>query len=78
VIVFIVEHIAHEQHHGLLSVILPPMGGAAGLRPDVAGLVNDWHGAVACILNDLALGDVDDRGTVAVAMPRDNAAGLDS
>src|SRR5262245_33235073 len=76
-VVLVVHHIAHEQNHGLLSVILPPVRGAAGLWPDVAGLVRDRRGAVARILDDLALGDVDDRRTIAVTMPRHNAAGLD-
>src|SRR6516162_9165726 len=53
------------------------MRGAARLRPDVAGLVHDRISAVAGVFDDLALGDVDDRGAVAVAVPGHDAAGLD-
>src|SRR5262249_47845328 len=77
VVVLVVQHVADEQDDGLASIVLPPVGGAAGFRPDLAGLVHDRHGAVAGVFDDLAFGDVDDGGTVGVAVPRHDAAGLD-
>src|SRR3974377_2166016 len=53
------------------------MRGAAGLGADIAGLVHDWNRAVAGVFDDLAFGDVDDGGSIAVAVPRHDAAGLD-
>src|SRR5262245_12100322 len=52
------------------------MRGAAGLRADLTGLVRNRNRAVAGILDDLALRDVDDRGSIAVAVPRHDAARL--
>src|SRR5205807_138183 len=52
-VVLVVQHVAHEQHHGLVSEVLPPMGGAASLRPDVALLVHDRYRAIAGIFDDL-------------------------
>ena len=66
VIVLVVENVAHKQDDRLAPEVLPPVRGAARLRPDVAGLVHDRIGAVAGVFDDLALGDVDDRGTVAM------------
>src|SRR5262245_17081794 len=76
VIVLVVQHVADEQDDGLFSVILPPVRGAARLRPDLAGLVRDRDCAIAGVFDDLALGDVDDRGTVGMAVPGHDAAGL--
>src|SRR5262249_32121506 len=66
-----------EQNDDLIAEILPPVRGAARLWPDVAGLVHDRIGAVAGVFDDLALGDVDDRRTVGVAVPGHDAARLD-
>ena len=44
---------------------------------DLAGLVVDRPGAVAGVFDDLAFGDVDQRRTVVMAVPRHDAAGLD-
>src|SRR6516225_11836394 len=54
------------------------MGGAAGLGPYVASFVHDRNRAVAGIFDDLAFCDVDDRRTIAVTVPRHDAAWLDS
>src|SRR5262245_57570309 len=47
------------------------------LGDDVAGLVHDRTGAVRRVFDDLAFGDVDDGGTVGVAVPGNDAAWLD-
>ena len=70
VVVLVVKDIAHEQNDGLVAVVLPPMRGAARLRPDLAGFMHDRIGAVAGVFDDLPLGDVDDRGTIGVAGAR--------
>src|SRR6516225_372602 len=53
------------------------MRGAAGLGADIAGLVHNRNRAVAGVFDDLAFSDVDDGGTIGVAVPRHDAAGLD-
>jgi hypothetical protein len=40
-VVLVVHHIAYKQDDRLVSQILPPMRGAAGLRPDITGFVQD-------------------------------------
>src|SRR5947208_146784 len=75
VVVLVVKDIAHEQNDGLVAVVLPPMRGAARLRPDLAGFMHDRIGAVAGVFDDLPLGDVDDRGTIGVAVPGHDAPG---
>jgi hypothetical protein len=40
-VVLVVHHIAYKQDDRLVSQILPPMRGAAGLRPDITGFVHD-------------------------------------
>src|SRR3954469_9217632 len=60
VIGFVAEEIGGKQHHRLLAGVLPPMRGSVQLRRHVAGLVDQWHRAVARIFGDLALDDVDD------------------
>src|SRR5262245_9919247 len=77
VVALVVKDIAHEQNDGLVAEVLPPVRGAARLRPDIAGCVHDLISAVAGVFDDLALGDVDDRGAVAVAVPWHDAARLD-
>src|ERR1700737_3612161 len=77
VVVGVVHHGGGEQHHGLAAGILPPMGGAAGLRRDLAGLVQNRHGAVAGVFENLALDDINERRTVAMAVPRNDAARFD-
>src|SRR2546421_10187636 len=73
----VVEDVGREQDHDLLSRVLPPMRRRGGLAGDLAGLVHDGHRAVAGVFGDLALDDVDDRGPVAVAVPRHDATGHD-
>src|SRR5262249_26138575 len=77
VVALVVKDIAHKQNDGLVAEVLPPVRGAARLRPDIAGFVHDRISAVAGVFDDLALGDVDDRGAVAVAVPWHDAARLD-
>src|SRR5262249_8529952 len=69
-VVFVVKDVADEQNDGLVPEVLPPVCGAARLWSDVAGLVHDRHGAVAGVFDNLALGDVDDRGAIGMAVPR--------
>src|SRR6185295_11228055 len=76
-VVLVVEHVAHEQHDGLVARVLPPMRRGVRLRPDLAGLVNDRHRAGAGVFDDLAFCDVDDGGTIAVAVPGNDSAWLD-
>src|SRR5499427_10520395 len=52
------------------------MGGATRLWPYLASFVHNRNRAVAGIFDDLAFCDVDDRGTVAVTVPRHDAAWL--
>src|SRR5262249_59548179 len=73
----VVKDIADEQNDGFVAVVLPPMRCPARLRPDVAGLMHNWIGAVAGVFDDLALGDVDDRRSIGVAVPGHDAARLD-
>src|SRR5262249_36616317 len=63
---------------GLVSQVLPPMGGATRLRPYLASFVHNRNRAVAGIFDNLAFCDVDDRRTIAVTVPRHDAAWLDS
>src|SRR5262245_8001830 len=77
VVGLVVKDIAYEQNGGLIAVVLPPVGGVALLRPDIARLMHDRIGAVAGVFDDLALGDVDDRRTVAVAVPGHDTARFD-
>ncbi len=53
------------------------MRGAGHFRPDIASLVRDRHFAIAGIFDDLALLYEDQRGPVVMAVPGDDAAGLD-
>src|SRR4051794_7126877 len=76
VVVLIVQHVAHKQDDSLVSRILPPMGGAAGFRPNLTGLVHDGDRAVAGVFDDLAFGDVDDGGAIGVAVPWHDAPRL--
>src|SRR5262249_51411700 len=66
------------QNDGLVSEVLPPMGGATRLRPYLASFVHNWNRAVAGIFDDLAFCDVDDRRTIAMTVPRHDAAWLNS
>src|SRR5262245_20727382 len=52
------------------------MGGAAGFRLNLTGLVHDGNRAVAGIFDDLAFSDVDDGGTIGVAVPWHDAPRL--
>src|SRR5262249_7458698 len=78
VIALVVQHVAHKQNNGLISQVLPPMGRAAGLWPHLTSFVQNRNRAATGIFDDLAFCDVDDRGTVAVTVPRHDAAWLDS
>src|SRR6516225_11665227 len=77
VVGLVVQHVAHKQDDRLAPEVLPPMRGAAGLGADITGLVHDWNRAVAGVFDDLALRDIDDRGSIAVAMPRHDAPWFD-
>src|SRR5262249_42145733 len=77
VVALVVKDIAHEQNDRLVAEVLPPVPGAARLRPNIAGFVHDRISAVAGVFDDLTLDDVDDCGAVVVAMPGHDAAGLD-
>ena len=78
VIALVVQHVAHKQSDSLVSQVLPPMGGAAGLWPYLASFVQNGNRAVTGIFDDLAFRDVDDGGSIAVTVPRHDAAWLDS
>ena len=71
------EEVGGEQHDGRVAEILPPMRYVGGLGHDVARVMHQRHGAIARIFVDLAFDDVDDGGTVGVAVPGDDAARLD-
>src|SRR5215203_87198 len=73
-VVRVVPHVADEQHHWLVAQVLPPVRGALGLGPDLAGLVMDRSRAVAGVFDDLALGDVDQCRSVVMAVPWHDAA----
>src|SRR4051812_47700865 len=78
VVVAIVANVANEQNHCRVFQILPPMRRPVPFGANVAGLVNDRLGTIAGILDDLALGDVDERRTIVMAMPRHDSARLDN
>src|SRR5262249_34063553 len=75
-VVLVVQDVEREQRHRLLAEVLPPVRGAERLPRHLAGLVQDRPGAVAGIFVDLAFDDVDQRGSVVVAVPGNDAAGL--
>src|SRR5215207_5519674 len=77
VVVRILADIADIENDGLLAEVLPPVRGAGDFRPDLAGLVHDRVGAVAGVFDDLTLLDEDQRGTIVVAVPGHDTAGLD-
>src|SRR5262244_974412 len=77
IVALVVQHIAHEQHDGLAARVLPPVRGGIGLRPDLAGLVHNRYRTGAGVFDDLAFRDVDDGGTVAMAVPGHDAARFD-
>ena len=76
-VVFIPQQIGGEEHDGLVAEILPPMGDLRGLGHHVAGFVHNRHCTVASVFVDLPFDDVNDRGTIGVAVPRHDAPGLD-
>src|ERR1043166_1231009 len=76
-VVRIVQHIADEQDDGLVAEIFPPMRGRIGLGPNVASLVHDRSQTVARVFHNLAFRAVDDRRTVAMAVPWHDATRLD-
>ena len=78
VVICVVLDVTHEQDDRLVSHVLPPMRSAAGLRSNVAGLVCNRNRAVARIFDDLAFRDVNDCGTISVAVPGHDAAWLNS
>src|ERR1700745_1286765 len=77
-VVGILADVADIENDGLLAEVLPPVRGAEHFRPDLAGLVRDRHFAVAGIFDDLALLDENQRRPIVMAVPRHDAAGLDS
>src|SRR5438105_6804267 len=71
------EEVHRDQLGGHAAVVLPPVRSAVLLRRDVARLVHDRHRAAARILHDLAADDVDHRRPLVMAVPGNDAAGLD-
>ena len=69
--------VADEQHRGLLAEVLPPVRGADDFWAISPALCRIGAGAVAGVFDDLALGDVDQRRAVVMAVPRHDPAGLD-
>jgi hypothetical protein len=76
-VIVLMQEISGDQHRGGLAGILPPMRRALGLLGDVAGVMDDRHGAVAGVLGDLTNGDVDQGWAIVVAVPGHLAARLD-
>src|SRR5262249_12077880 len=77
VVAGVVQDVERQQRDGLVGQVLPPVGRAGGLARDIAGLVDDGHRAIVAVFDDLALDDVDQRRPVVMAMPGNDAAGLD-
>src|SRR5215467_14882056 len=59
VVFWITADVANEQHDGLITEVLPPMGSTVCFGPDFAGLVHDWGSAVAGVFLDLAFSHID-------------------
>src|SRR5215211_7877907 len=74
-VALVLEQVRGDQCHRLAARVLPPMCRGMRLGRDLAGLVDDRHGAVARMLGDLAGDDVDERRTVGMAVPGNDAAG---
>src|SRR5215831_10621514 len=71
------EQVDRNEYHRRVGLVLPPMLRAVLLGGHFARLMHDRHRAVARVLDHLAGDDVDHRGTIAVTVPRHNAARLD-
>jgi hypothetical protein len=63
------EQVGGEQFDCCRAVILPPMCRLAGFDGNIASFVNDWNRAIACVFGRFAFNNVDNRRSVAVAMP---------
>src|SRR5262245_22736534 len=77
VVFWVVADVADIQDHLDFSEIFPPVRRALGFSADFAGLVNDRRRAIAGILDDLALLHENERWTVVMAVPRNDAAWFD-
>ncbi len=77
VVVRILADVADIEDDGFLAEVLPPVRGAGYFGADVAGLVHDRVGAVRGVFDDLTLLHIDQRGTIVMAVPGHDAAGLD-
>src|SRR5262245_23614351 len=77
IVVGVLADVADIEDDGFLAEVLPPVRGTEHFGAYVAGLVHDRRGAVRGIFDDLALLHEDQRGTVVVAVPGHDAAGLD-
>src|SRR5262245_32261957 len=73
----IVEDVERQQRHRLLARVLPPMRRPERFPGYIAGLVEDRDRAVAAVFDDLAFDDIDERRAVIVAVPGNDAIGLD-
>src|SRR5262249_60689335 len=77
VVLWVAANVADEQYHCFVAEILPPVRSTLCFCPYFAGLVHDWGRTVAGVFVDLALGDVDQRGAIVMAVPRNYAARVD-
>src|SRR5690348_3522991 len=76
VISFVVADVTHVKYHRNVPEILPPVCGAVGFSADLTGFVNDGSGAIAGKLQDFALLDEDQCGSIIVTVPGDYATRL--
>src|SRR5215212_10374619 len=77
VVVRILADVADIKNDGLCADVFPPVRCAVDLGPDLARLVDNRIGAVARVFHDLTLLNEDQSGTVIMAVPWHNSAGLD-
>src|SRR5262249_51227696 len=76
-VVLVVEQVSGQKNNRLLAGVLPPVRCALDLGRRLAGLVHDRRLAGAAVFGDLAGDDVDNRRTIGMAVPGDDASGLD-
>ena len=75
-VVLIVQHVGGQKRHDRMASVLPPMRRGAGLARDIARLMHDRHRSIAGVFGDCTFDDIDDGGTIAVAMPGNDPAWL--
>src|SRR6185295_5931179 len=73
----VVEDVDRDQNHWLLGLVLPPVRRAAALGRDVARVMHDRHRAITREFDDRSLHHVYLRRALVVAVPGNDAAGLD-